>query len=386
MTEQASISPVATPRPCVLIAGASFAGLASAYWMSRLGYTVTVVETAPGLKRGGTPVDLREGTVDIMKRMGLFEQVRARRLPSRSLSFKDACGATTASMAARSEDTREPDADCEIDRDVLLDILFQQVRNEVEFRFGDSIAGLRHTEEAVEVGFRSGLQCSYAFVIGCDGNHSALRRLCFGPEADYDFFMQHYFALAVVDKLLLDPQTTHIINLPGVAVMLNAYDDKTDVVLAFFAEREIPYDYRDVARQRQITIAHFPDIGPGTPALLAALTGSPDFYFDRFCQIRMPAWHRGRVVLVGDAAYCASPAAGMGGSLALVGASALAEACTMYPDDLQQAFLEYDRRLRPFVEQVQGNAIDEGLPMFVPRTEDAIRARNAHVAQLAAPE
>ncbi len=385
MTEQASISPASSLGPRVLIAGASFAGLVSAFWMRRLGYTVTVVETAPGLKRGGTPVDIREGTVDIMKRMGLFEQVRARRLPSRSLSFKDASGATIAGMAARVEDTREPDADCEIDRDVLLDILFERVRNEVEFRFGDSIAGLRQTEEAVEVGFRSGLRCSYAFVIGCDGNHSALRRLCFGPEADYAFFMQHYFALAVVDKLLLDPQTTHIINLPGVAVMLNAYDDKTDVVLAFFAEREIPYDYRDVARQRQITTAHFPDIGPGTPALLEALTGSPNFYFDRFCQIRMPAWHRGRVVLVGDAAYCASPAAGMGGSLALVGASALAEAFTMYPDDIQQAFREYDRRLRPFIEQVQANAIDEGLPMFVPRTEDAIRARNAHVAQLAAP-
>lgn len=385
MTEQASISPAATAGPRVLIAGASFAGLASAYWMSRLGYTVTVVETAPGLKRGGTPVDIREGTVDIMKRMGLFEQVRARRLPSRSLSFKDACGATIAGMAAQAEDTREPDADCEIDRDVLLDILFEQVRNEVEFRFGDSIAGLRHTKEAVEVGFRSGLQCTYAFVIGCDGNHSALRRLYFGPEADYAFFMQHYFALAVVDKLLLDPQTTHIINLPGVAVMLNAYEDKTDVVLAFFSEREIPHDYRDIEQQRQITIAHFPDIGPRTPEFVAALTGSSDFYFDQFCQIRMPAWHRDRVVLVGDAAYCASPAAGMGGSLALVGASALAEAFTMYPDDLQEAFLEYDHRLRPFVEQVQANAIDEGLPMFVPRTEEAIRARNVHFAQVAAP-
>ena len=384
MTEQASISPASSLGPRVLIAGASFAGLASAFWMRRLGYTVTVVETAPGLKRGGTPVDIREGTVDIMKRMGLFEQVRARRLPSRSLLFKDARGATIAGMRARAEDTREPDADCEIDRDVLLDILFERVRNEVEFRFGDSIASLRHTEEAVEVGLRSGLQCSYAFVIGCDGNHSALRRLCFGPEADYAFFMQHYFALAVVDKLLLDPQTTQIINLPSVAVMLNAYDDKTDVVLAFLSEREIPYDYRDIARQREITIAHFPDIGPRTPEFVAALTGSPDFYFDRFCQIKMPAWHRDRVVLVGDAAYCASPAAGMGGSMALVGASALAEAFAMYPGDLELAFREYERRLRSFVEQVQAAAIDEGLPMFVPPTEDAIQARNAHWGQLAA--
>lgn len=167
--------------------------------------------------------------------------------------------------------------------------------------------------------------------------------------------------------------------------MLNAYDDKTDVVLAFCSEREIAYDYRDIEQQRAITIAHFPDIGPRTPAFVAALTGSPDFYFDKFCQIRMPAWHRGRVVLVGDAAHCASPAAGMGGSSALIGASALAEAFAMYPGDLELAFREYDRSLRSYVEQVQADAIEEGLAMFVPRTEEAIRARNAHLAQLAAP-
>ncbi len=44
------------------------------------------------------------------------------------------------------------------------------------------------------------------------------------------------------------------------------------------------------------------------------------------CQIKMPSWTKGRVALVGDAAYCTSPAAGMGGSLAIDGAAALADA------------------------------------------------------------
>jgi len=53
----------------------SFAGLSTAYWMNKLGYNVTVVEIANGLKKGGTPVNICENTVDIVKRMGLLDQI-----------------------------------------------------------------------------------------------------------------------------------------------------------------------------------------------------------------------------------------------------------------------------------------------------------------------
>jgi 2-polyprenyl-6-methoxyphenol hydroxylase-like FAD-dependent oxidoreductase len=56
----------------VLISGASFAGLTTAFWMIKMGYNVTVVETSADLKKGGTPVDIKDQTVDIVKRMGLF--------------------------------------------------------------------------------------------------------------------------------------------------------------------------------------------------------------------------------------------------------------------------------------------------------------------------
>ena len=44
--------------PSVLISGASFAGLSAAWWMNKLGYSVTVVEIAKGLRKGGTPVNI----------------------------------------------------------------------------------------------------------------------------------------------------------------------------------------------------------------------------------------------------------------------------------------------------------------------------------------
>ena len=91
----------------------------------------------------------------------------------------------------------------------------------------------------------------------------------------------------------------------------------------------------------------------------------------------MPAWTKGRVALVGDAGYCASPAAGKGGSLAIDGAAALADALQKHPGRFELAFTEYNESFRPFIDEVQAAAVRFGLEGLCPRTEEAIRRRNA---------
>src|ERR1700722_12493865 len=71
----------------ILISGASFAGLATAFWMKKAGFNVTVVEFAEGLKKGGTPVNIRNNTVDIVKRMGLFDQIQSNMLNMQETKF-----------------------------------------------------------------------------------------------------------------------------------------------------------------------------------------------------------------------------------------------------------------------------------------------------------
>jgi len=167
-------------------------------------------------------------------------------------------------------------------------------------------------------------------------------------------------------------------NVPGKTVMLNAYKNKTDIIFCFFSEDEIAYNYRDQGQQRGFIQQRFSGEGWRTHELLEELSRCRDFYFDKMCQIRMPSWAKGRVALVGDAGYCASPAAGMGGSLAIVGATALADAFQKYPENFERAFQEYNESLRPFVEKVQAQAVSFGLEMFVPRTEETLQRRNAH--------
>ncbi|GAA0741546.1 FAD-dependent monooxygenase [Ideonella azotifigens] len=361
----------------VLISGASFAGLSSAYWMSQLGYDVTIVETCGGLRRGGTAVDIRGATVDIVKRMGLLAQIRANRLSLRRWEFKHADDRTARMLVLREEGDPTPEDEFEIEREVLLDIVHGAVKDRCRIVFGTRISALAEIGDRVEVSFRHGARDSFDLVLGCDGMHSGVRKLWFGEEAQYTHFLQQYFSIAIVDKLLIEQDTAQMFNVPGKAAMLNAYKHKTDLILSFVSEHEIPYNHRDEAQQRRIVAAQFAGVGWRTEEMLREMAGSTNFYFDKLCQIRMPSWSRGRVALVGDAAYCASPAAGMGGSLAIDGAAALADAMQATGGDHEQAFQLYDERFRPFVDKIQAQAVQTGLETLVPRTEEAIRARNA---------
>jgi 2-polyprenyl-6-methoxyphenol hydroxylase-like FAD-dependent oxidoreductase len=67
----------------------------------------------------------------------------------------------------------------------------------------------------------------------------------------------------------------------------------------------------------------------------------------------MKSWTKGRVALLGDAGYCASPLSGQGNNLALVGAYILAGELKKAQGDHARAFKRYNELLQPFVEATQ---------------------------------
>lgn len=77
--------------PTVLVSGAGIAGPALAFWLTRNGYRVVVVETAADIRPGGQTVDLRGAGADVVARMGLLEQMERRALFQR---VSPGCGPT----------------------------------------------------------------------------------------------------------------------------------------------------------------------------------------------------------------------------------------------------------------------------------------------------
>ena len=373
---------MAATGKAALVSGASIAGLVTAYWLGQAGYRVTVVEQAPALRLAGAAVNLQGAALDVARRMGILAQLQANCLQPAQWEFKNAADETVGSLDFGSGEMPQPadlqtPQEIEIEREQLLPILLAAIEQDVTFRFGNRLAALHETPAALRATFADGTQRPFDLVVGCDGLYSGVRSLWFGPEANYSHFLQHYFSLTIVPKSLVEPNTAQLYNVPGKVIMLNAYQQKTDIVFCFAAEAEIPYDYRDTVQQQALTAHAFAGQGWRTPELLAEVAQAPAAYFDKFCQIKMPSWTKGRVALVGDAGYCASPAAGMGGSLAMIGGAAVAEALAAHGGDVAAAFAAYNQQLRPLVEEVQANALVMLRDYLVPGTEAAIQRRNA---------
>jgi 2-polyprenyl-6-methoxyphenol hydroxylase-like FAD-dependent oxidoreductase len=370
-------NPAAPPGLPVLVSGASFAGLATAYWLTRLGYRVTVIEVAAELRKGGTPVDIEGETIATLERMGMFHAVRAKSLPPRGFEFKDEEDRTLGGFAAETGPDAPPRARFEIHRDDLLEILFAGVDGTVEMLFGRSFTKLEDGPDGVAVTLDDGSRRIFALVFGCDGNRSNTRRLVFGDEKNFSYFMGGYFFIKVVPVTgLLPANVSQVYSLPGRTVMLNGYDNQTDVILAFRTRGEIEYDYRDRAQQRAMIHGHFDGLGWKVPAMLKHVDTDDNFYIDKINQIRMPLWSKGRVALVGDAGYCVSPVAGMGGSMAIIGAGRIAEALERHGADYTAAFQEYHAKLRHFVDAVQEKAVNAGMTLMFPADEAEIAERD----------
>ena len=84
---------------------------------------------------------------------------------------------------------------------------------------------------------------------------------------------------------------------------------------------------------------------------LIAQTGPP-VKLNEYDIQTLPAWHKGRVVLIGDAAHAVSPNAGQGASMALEDAMYLAKVLCEAQGDHERAFARFERDRKPRVERI----------------------------------
>jgi 2-polyprenyl-6-methoxyphenol hydroxylase-like FAD-dependent oxidoreductase len=355
-------------KPTVLISGAGIAGPSLAYWLTRGGYQVVVVEIHDGIRPGGQTVDLRGAGRAVVERMGLLDQMRGRALDQRGIAWVRADGRRRAEMAVGAFHGNGMVSQLEILRGDLADVLYRASAADADYRFATRITELTQEDDSVLAALSDGTTLRADLVIGADGPHSAVRRLVFGPEERFAKALGGYNAwFTVPDMAGLDGWFL-MYRAPGGrnASMRPSHEaDKAKAGLAF-RSAPIDYDRRDLDQQRELVAARFTGAGWHCDALAAAARDAEDFYFDAFLQIKMDSWTSGRVTLVGDAGYCASPLSGMGTSLALVGAYVLAGELGPAGDakDLAGALNRYHKVMRPYVGRCQtlGNTVERFAP------------------------
>lgn len=118
-----------------------------------------------------------------------------------------------------------------------------------------------------------------------------------------------------------------------------------------------------VELQKALLVEYIHDVGWEADRVSREMQQADDFYYDMLAQVKMERWSKGRVVLLGDSGYCASPISGMGTTLGLVGAYYLAGAILRHADNLPAAFNEYENEIRPLVNRAQRLA--PGMPHLI---------------------
>jgi 2-polyprenyl-6-methoxyphenol hydroxylase-like FAD-dependent oxidoreductase len=235
--------------------------------------------------------------------------------------------------------------DVEIVRGALCQILKDNILDG-EFIVGDSIRAISQRSDGVKVEFTKNTPREFDLVIGADGLHSNVRGIVFGEEARFIRDLGLYLCVYTVPNYLnLDRVEIQYSELGRIAALWSYRGDASAKACFGFAVPSIHIDLRDGAQQQQVLTNVYKDIGWEVPRLLEMMPDAADYYFDVAAQIHMPHWSQGRVVLAGDAGYCASPMSGQGTSLAYVLAGELAAASGAY----QTAFDRYEREMRPFV-------------------------------------
>jgi 2-polyprenyl-6-methoxyphenol hydroxylase-like FAD-dependent oxidoreductase len=335
----------------VLISGAGIAGLVTAYWLRRHGFTPTVVERAEAIRIGGHAVDLWGSAVDVIEQMGLLSAVEAARTCNES-GVTIVPGRRPLRMSLNDLATPIAERHVEIMRGTLVTLLFQRAREGVRYIFGDSIRGVAADDHGVRVSFERAPTQSFDLVIGADGQHSKLRQLVFGPHSQFSRYLGAYLCGFTLANDWIRPGDLARYVSSGNTVTLAPICRTGDVAVSmlFRCATELTIDHRDIARQQQLVREMFAGEGWHVPSLLNQLSTARDFYFTPVSQIRMPRWSHGRVALVGDAGYCPAPAVGGGTTLAVIAAYVLAGELARARGDHKSALANYEREMGAAVE------------------------------------
>lgn len=381
--EAPTVTPARPAARTVLISGASIAGPALAYWLNRYGFTTTIVERADGIRAGGQTVDLRGAGREVARRMGLEDAVRGASTGEAGVAFVDASGRVRAAFGADAFGGEGLVSELEILRGDLAELLHERTLDQTEYVFNDRIAAVAEEPGRARVSFDSGHERDFDLVVAADGIGSRTRRLVFGDEPTFRS-LGMYTAYLTIPRAEADGTWARWYNATGGRVITLRPDNVgTTRALLTLPARGEGYEQQTAPQQKELLRSTFATAGWEAPRVVAALDDADDLYFELTGQVRTPHWSKGRVALLGDAGYCASPITGMGTSLALVGAYVLAGELAA-SDDHQRAFAAYERILRPYVDLAQK------LPPFTPRvaqprTRAGIVALNSALSLAAKP-
>jgi len=361
----------------VLIVGAGIAGLTLAAELERSGHQPVVAERAGSLRDAGYMIDFFGPGFDVCKRLGLLSDLEKIHYLIANVSFADANGRDRLSLPYPvMRKWLFADRHFNFMRGELEKLLFDRQPAPLQICFGASVDAIEQGEDGVTTRLTDGKEVRCDVLIGADGLHSRVRKLVFGDENQFLRFLGFYTAAYILPSAVPGMRTDEfrIVTVPG--KQAGIYPIRGGRTATYFVHRadRCVEDFSRPSAERELRRV-YDGLGWVVPELLNRMRDAADIYFDSVSQIVMSSWHKGRVVLVGDAAWCVSLLAGQGASMAVGGGYVLAEELNKSPRDIPAALAGYEGRLRASVEKKQESGRNIAR-WFVPESELGLTLRD----------
>ncbi|GGO83095.1 FAD-dependent oxidoreductase [Nonomuraea cavernae] len=334
-----------------VIIGAGIAGLATALRLHQIGWDTLIVERAPQRRGGGYAVTFGGIGYDAAERMGILADLRAKAFDTTELVYHKPNGERRFALDRATIAATTGPRSVTILRGDLEAVLYSKVGGRTEIRFGTTLTHVDQDDQAVRVSLTDGTVEEADLLIGADGLHSATRALAFGPEEDFLLDLGHKVAVFMLDRRpdTIAPGATGTLSSNGrTAAFISVGDGRNVAFFGYRAAHARPGE--DVTAQLGRV---YGDLGWVIPEALAALPRTESVYFDTISQVVAPYWSSGRVVLLGDAAWCVTLFAGYGSALAVGGADRLGTELADRPGDIPAALAAWEAAIRPEAERKQ---------------------------------
>jgi 2-polyprenyl-6-methoxyphenol hydroxylase-like FAD-dependent oxidoreductase len=349
----------------VLISGAGIAGPVLAYWLTKHNIQATIIERAPSLRNTGQSVEVAGPSLKVVQKMGLEAKIGELGTHEAGLSFVDERDHAFAKLPIVDSGVTFT-SEYEILRGLMVGIFYETTRAETEYVFGDYITSVEDDGSKVTVGFKKGATREFDVLVIADGTNSSTRSLVF-PPAPTVSLGGHCCAFFSIPWTARDADWGRFYTTPGLQILLRPHGPSgTAAHLGVYGKDTEGLMQLPVKARKERLHQIFASAGWEAPRVLAGMDIAEDFYMTEITQVKMKKFHQGRVVLLGDSAWCPSPWSGQGTTLSIVGAYVLAGELATHKS-VEDAFQSYKALMLPYVEKCQ--SLPPGIPgLVLPQT------------------
>lgn len=353
----------------ILISGGGIAGLTAAKLLQAQGHEITLIDKAGHFNKAGFLVSLKSFGVEIMNELGLTDKLIEESTPSKFMHWVDADGKMIRNISYEKVN-QNTSASILITRGGLHEVLYNDIKDKLTVLFDTTIVHLHQDGQRVQITLSGGNIVDADLVIVSEGLRSSTRAKYFDNSQLEDFNLlymggrlksNHPYSVGTVKTYLDINKMFSIYPISEEEVAIQCYIHNIDELSEIHSNAQ------------QLLKETFNAYNSEVQHLIDGFLKNGLMFVDKMGMVHASDLVNGNLVLLGDAGYCPTALSGMGASLSIYGAKALAHFLAQSSGDLTVGLRSYNSLMQPIIKKFQENARLNARSFIPKNQEDLVR-------------